>query len=622
MTGNPFVEFMRTYGPCASSDSMYDEHVQSALQKYGVDPIELSAPLVKELGEILTGPNPSNVILTGTAGDGKTYHIRRVFLEYLGGRENDWPGTELVIKSARSDGREIRIIRDLSELPEDVKEREIKRITDCLIGNDDDTLYMIAANDGQLLEMWRTMNEKTDDHSPIGIVHRALATMIQAEAETDTSGFIHAHLYNLSRRTQPAIIEEVIDTLLKHSMWETGCLNCPLSERESRCAIRINRRLLLGSVDNRHTSLFRSRLRELLELASANDQHIPVRQLLTLVVNIILGDAKNHDDPLLTCDRASQNAGAGEYHNTNPYDNAIGENMTDDIRSRFVVFSTLAQFGIGYETTNEFDDLLLFRRPQNIVDELESSDSTYGETIFQVLRNSYVNGLSDQMPLKAFSRALVSQRRRLFFLLPSGESRAVINSHWMLTVFHCGRDYLEYREAVRNGEPRPTIDRTEKQIVKGLNRTLTGMMTEETEKLWLACVIGSVDDMTGRIAVSPEIDRTTRRGFLHLEVSYNKVRSWPELKLAFVYPSEDSGTTKGLEIRPQIFEYLLRVAHGCLPSSFSRQCHQEVKHFAMTLRQDFQRISRSTRPTLDSVRVLTLDGDALIKESAIEVIAS
>lgn len=615
MTGNPFVDFMRTYGPSASSDSMYDEHVQSALQKYRVEPIELSAPLVDKLGELLTGPDPTNVILTGTAGDGKTYHIRKVFLKYLGGQYEDWPGSDLVIRMWRSDGREIRIIRDLSELPQQVKADEISHITECLIGNDSETFYFIAANDGQLLELWRTARQQNKALPSLGEVHDALAAMMQAETETDSTRFLRVKMYNLSRRTQPSIIKEAIDTLLKHPMWDSGCADCPLNEQRHECAIRINRQLLLGSTDDEHQSVFQSRVRDLLELAFANDQHIPVRQILTLVVNIVLGDSKNQDDPLLTCERAKQYALKNRYQGTNPYDNAVGENLTEDVRSRFVVFSILESFGVGYETTNAFDDLLLHHKPHDVIESLELIDPTYGVAIFRALRNSYVNGLSDRMSLKDFLRAMVSQRRRLFFSLPPSRN----DSHWRLTVYHRGQHYLKYRKAVKDSKSNTEIDRTERLLVKGLNRTLTGMMTEETEKLWLASMVGNSDDPIGRISVTPEIDRVARRGIVHLEVSYNHLRHWPELKLAFLYPIDGLKDLVVFEIRPQLFEYLLRVADGNLPSSFSRQCHQEVKHFAMMLRQFLQRISPSSGLTLESVRVLSLDADALIKESLIKV---
>ena len=621
MQGNPFVEFMRTYGPSASSDSLYDEHVQSALRKYDVTAIELSAPLVDKLGEHFTAPDATNVILTGTAGDGKTYHIRRVFVEYLGGTEKDWPGDDLVLQLFLPDGRQLRIIRDLSELPKETKSAEIKHITRCLAGQDPHTVYLIAANDGQLLEMWRTAT--VDDHEQVLVdrVHDALATMLQQETKTDPTKFLHIRMFNLSRRREPSIMNEAIEKILEHPMWESGCENCPLTSKEQSCAIQINRKLLLGQRGNDNKNLFRSRLSDLLELASANDQHIPVRQILTLIVNIVLGDSKNHDDPLLTCETARMYASKGSYTSTNPYDNAFGKNISEDVRGRYVVFSTLEMFGIGFETTNEFDDLLLHKKPESPARSLEDVDPIYGGSIFQVFRNSYVNGPRERMNLKGFSQAMISQRRRLFFQVPL-ECRSLESSHWLLTVFHRGQDYLNYRDAVQEGGPRNVMDRIGRQLVKGLNRALTGMMTDDTEKLWLASMIGKSDDPTGRVSVTPAIDRTGVMGMIHLQVNYSQTRTWPELRLRLPFTSKAFPKSTVLELRPQIFEYLLRVADGSLPSSFSRQCHQEVKHFATILRQSVQRVLDQNGPTLDSIRVLSLDEDASIKSNPIRVNSS
>lgn len=618
MQGNPFVEFIRTYGPSASCDSLYDEHVQSSLKKYGVDEIELSAPLVAELGELFTNPEAPNVILTGTAGDGKTYHIRRVFLEYLNGDIKNWPGNHLVVKASLCDGRELRIIRDLSELPSSIKAQEIGEITKCLAGEQDSVVYLIAANDGQLLEMWRTAAESSRESHLISKVHTALATILQKEATgVESQRFLHVRLYNLSRIVNPSLIDEAINKVLTHPMWETGCKLCPLEDKENECPIKINRRLLLGNMQNDENS-FRIRLQEMLEIAYANDQHIPIRQMLTLVVNILLGDSGNFDDPLLTCQTASHYGAEGQYRNTNPYDNAVGENLAEDVRSRYAVFSTLQTFGIGYETTNEFDDLILYRRPEAIANALESTDPVYGDGIFQGVRSSYVNASRERLNLKAFSKAMVSQRRRLFFHLPSHPS-GLDGSYWLLTIFRHGRDYLDFRKAIESGHSQEKRSRIERGILKGLNRTLTGFMADETESLWLATSIGKLDNPTGRITVMPEINRTPGMGTFYLTVTRNPSRNWLEMKLASLFPLKGLQETATLEIRPQILEYLLRVADGSLPSSFSRQCHQEIKHFAMMLRQALHQVFAHVGPT---IRLLSLDSDASIKANQIKVIES
>ena len=50
------------------------------------------------------------------------------------------------------------------------------------------------------------------------------------------------------------------------------------------------------------------------------------------------------------------------------------------------------------------------------------------------------------------------------------------------------------------------------------------------------------------------------------------------------------GPMLSLDLRPILFEYLVRVANGSLPSSFSRQCHQETRRFATLLTQHVLRV--------------------------------
>ena len=617
MTENPFVEFMRTYGPCASSDSMYDEHVHAAVQKYGVAPIELPAPHVEEIGKILTSAEPTNVILTGTAGDGKTYHIRRILMEHLGGEKYDWPGEELVIKASLPSGRELRIIRDLSELGEDSKAKEIAHITKSVLGSDARTVYIIAANDGQLLEMWRNATETHPENPELSEVHQTLLTMLQSEAQRDPAGQPNVRIYNLSRTTRPAIVDNVIDNLLGHPAWNTGCKSCPLSKNTWQCPIRSNRHLLLGLNRDTKSSTFRSRLRAALEIAAANDNHIPIRQILSLVVNIVLGHTGNSDDPLLSCRTVQESATSGCHTKTNPYDNVVGANLPPDVRRRHTVFSTLDGLGLGYETTNEFDDLLLQQKPKSVVMDLEESDPVYGDPVFQGTRIMYMNSPKEPMQPRQLTTDLISQRRRLFFqvMLQPNEFES---SHWNLTVFHHAQEYLDYRKAIRDGKPLVLIDKIERELVKGLNRVLTGMMTDDTEKLWLATAIGSSNDSMSHILTTSEIGRTGGGQLIHLQFTYNEFRDWPEMKFETPFNIDALKWAPSFEIRPQIFEYLIRVSAGYLPSSFARQCHQEIRHFATVMRQIVQEIFESSPSPTTNTRILSLDEDGLMKASPIK----
>ena len=619
MHRNPLIDFLRSYGPNAASDALYDEHVQTEARKHEVEEIRISAPLVDRIGKLLTRDNPTNVVLTGTAGDGKTYHIRQVALKHLGTKPEDWPGEDVVLTFRTENGRELRVIRDLSELSESVKADEIEHITRCLLGDDDETIYLIAANDGQLLEMWRTASQKDDPpNQALDRVYRRLSGMLREEWEEDKRGVLKVRMHNLSRRLDSDVVDEAIEGILDHPRWDRGCRGCDLFGGDNRCPIRTNRSLLKGRSSNSDDQVFRSRLRDLLAVAAANDQHVPLRQILTVIVNIVLGDREDQDNPLLTCAKAHARVRASETGKTNPYDNAVGANLAEDTRNRYTIFATFESYGIGLETTNQFDELLLRRAPEKIIEELERVDSTYGDALFSTVRPQYIKGARERPLLKSFAQAMTSQRRRLFFQLPESAARD-LGSHWMLTVFHNAGEYLTFRKAVKDGASRSPVARVTRRIVKGFNRAQTGMMTDDTETLWLSGSIGKSDDPTGRVFTIEEIRTRGGGGMFHLQVLHNEQRDRPHIKIVANFPTASGERLEPLDVRPLLFEYLLRVADGSLPSSFSRQCHQEVKHFTTMLRQRIARMLDVEVPSLERVHMLSLDNEANISSNPIKV---
>lgn len=619
MHRNRLIDFLRSYGPNAASDALYDEHVQAEARVHGVEEITISAPLVEKIGSLLTGDAPTNVVLTGTAGDGKTYHIRQVALKHLGAKPEDWPGEDVILTFRTPSGRELRVIRDLSELSESVKAEEIEHITRCLLGDDDDTIYLIAANDGQLLETWRTASRKDEPpNETLDRVYRRLSVMLREEWERDERGVLNVWMYNLSRRLDSEVVDEAIEGILDHPRWDKGCRGCDLFEGDKRCPIRTNRSLLKGRSNNSDDQVFRNRLRDLLALAAANDHHVPLRQILTVIVNIVLGDREDQDNPLLTCAKAHARVQASEASKTNPYDNVVGANLAEDTRNRYTIFSTLESYGIGLETTNQFDELLLRGKPERIAEQLERVDPTYGDALFSTVRPQYIKGARERPQLRSFAQAMTSQRRRLFFQLPESAARE-LGSHWMLTVFHNAGEYLAFRKAVKDGASRNLVARVTRQIVKGFNRAQTGMMTDDTETLWLSGSIGKSDDPTGRVFTIEEIRTRGGGGMFHLEVLHNEQRDRPHIQIVANYPTTSGERLEPLDVRPLLFEYLLRVADGSLPSSFSRQCHQEVKHFTTMLRQRIARMLDVEVPSLERVHMLSLDNEANISSNPIKV---
>lgn len=84
------VRFLRHYGPITTSDNMYDELIQSELDRHGIEPvIHIETARLSDIINNFELDDPKSIILTGTVGDGKTYHSRRVW-KYFGGNTNFW----------------------------------------------------------------------------------------------------------------------------------------------------------------------------------------------------------------------------------------------------------------------------------------------------------------------------------------------------------------------------------------------------------------------------------------------------------------------------------------------------------------------------------------------------
>ncbi|MBF4338848.1 hypothetical protein EAY42_27560, partial [Vibrio anguillarum] len=81
--------------------------------------------------------------------------------------------------------------------------------------------------------------------------------------------------------------------------------------------------------------------------------------LLLLGVNILLGDRLS-GQVILTCRTAKNRAQKEDYRLTNPYANVFGTNLSERQRQQYQVFNILEAFGIGRETDNKFDNLLIY----------------------------------------------------------------------------------------------------------------------------------------------------------------------------------------------------------------------------------------------------------------------
>lgn len=565
---NDLVNFLRHYGPIPASDNMYDELIQSEVARHNIDPVIHIEPA--RLSEVIANfeqDNPNSIILTGTAGDGKTYHCRRVW-EQFGGDADEWQqGKKIVEIELENSSLKLVIIKDLSELTEDEKAHWIPLVSASLAGENTEQVFLIAANDGQLLASWRDWAEATGGNA-INVFKTIENMLVENIASGDE---LQLNLFNLSRLDASKHFDDLIEQIVEHPLWEQ-CQREQLlnQDGELKCPIEINRQLLRNTDG---TSLFRSRIISLLKLASANRMHLPIRDLLLLCVNIILGDRKQNRI-LLTCTTAKNRANRDEYRFTNPYANVFGANLKPRHRQQYQIFTVLESFGIGRETDNKFDNLLIYGKYDGSgkYKDFVASDQYYGARAYETFLTDYLEG--ERSKTDEFMQSLSRQRQRLFFSLPGGHGL----DPWNLTVYRSSGDFLAFTESLRNNLE---ITSTSETLVRGLNRTFCGMMMDDSTVLHLA---SSGGDGRGRIASilchDVPVNKSRRDPFLKFDISNDD--SVPSIRI--IDPADkDSEYLDSLDLQLTHFEYLVRVANGSLPASFSRQCHEDFLDFKLRL---------------------------------------
>jgi len=267
---------------------MYDESIQRALKRHKIVPITLPAPLVMRLVENFQADAPASHIITGTAGDGKTYHCREVWVA-LGGDPATW-NEGAKIQTLAIGSRSLVIVKDMSELRDEESAQLIANFARDVADRQASTFYLLAANHGQLLEKLKSAPHTPEIERVTTVVEELLVT------GNNPDPAISVDLDDLSRSPAAEMVATIIDEVTSHEGWE-GCGSCAANMGDTICPIYENRRRLTGEGEG---DAFKRRIAALIELSERNGSHFPVRQLLALVANSILGHPEARDG-LMSC---------------------------------------------------------------------------------------------------------------------------------------------------------------------------------------------------------------------------------------------------------------------------------------------------------------------------------
>jgi hypothetical protein len=592
-SGHDWLKFLRHYGPVPEQDNMYDETLQRLAQRRRIAPFNFEHPKQAEIVNCFNHAttDPISIILTGTAGDGKTHLARQVW-SALNGNQADWASDDpyLTITARFPKDRKawpvtqdsslyrtvkIHFIRDLSGwAPQQgadwdvAKETLLHTFCRSLFSPETDDVFLIAANDGQLIEAFRRLKD-TDE---VNKARRVFEDLLVEDRQEEHA--VRLKFFNLSRTSSVELFDRAIETFLTHPGWDElkQGVNGENDVFGPKCPIRHNFELL-------RTPLVKARLRSLHELCDYSGLHVPIRQIFLLLTNSVLGhpDASQH---LMRPQDVPRIIATGTVSKASIYSNIFGANLSEIRRQSITIFDFLDRFQIGYETSNRFDNLLIFGENDEHLgghfEKLVVQDRFYGaDSRFYAAKHEYIEGRSEAEDKdKEFLQMLVAQRRGLFFKIPE-EAEPELNL-WELTVFRFAGEYLdEIVAGLKRGAlvKRPVVSR----LVKGLNRVFTGMLINSDRELFLATSGNHSQTKVSRILlerVSVEPSKG-EKVVLRFDQANGRV-------LLSVYFTPDSYVDFDLTLIR--YEFLSRIAlEGALPASFSKECYEDLLAFKSQL---------------------------------------
>ena len=565
---NAWIKFLRSYGPTPNNTTLFDEYVTGALGKAKVAPITLSSPELEAIKSRLASGAPGSILIAGTAGDGKTYHCRSLWSE-LGGSSQDWADPAAVKAVTLADGRIATFIKDLSELTPEQSDAALALLEASVLGAEDANFLVVAANHGQILERLRDLGIRQGRTHPL---RKPIQDAFLQAAEAP----IRLAIFDLSRTTLRETLGEVLSAVANHPDWG-NCSGCSQQMGGAVCPIYENRNRLLGAVDQ---GRFAKRLGDVVEVARLNGWHLPVRDMLALASNMVLGhpDAK---EGLMTCSDVPKIQEANQVEHASLYGNAFGANLSMRRAMSRPVFRALAAFAIGSETTNAADGLMVYGAddPQLTAtfDRLMRSDQVYGATPgYLASLDSYLEG-EESIRLDSgsaeFLARLETQRRRFFFSVPDSEPGY---GHWPMTAFWFAGDYLSMVDALAAGLA--VTEGARARLVKGLNRVMTGLLIENDDKLFVASSGGFSQS---RVSVLCDTETPARRqGGKGMRIRIDPQTTMPTIDVAL---AQGEINPASFALTPVRFEFLCRVAEGALPGSFSSECLEDMFAFKAKL---------------------------------------
>ncbi|MFW7382185.1 MAG: hypothetical protein ACOH5I_25515 [Oligoflexus sp.] len=297
---NNWIKFLEGY--CKGNGQIQDEYVRKIASALRLDePLEIKFPWQEEILQKFKDPNNLQVIiLTGTAGDGKTRLCREIYQEVCGTSfsEESWNSKSYFSNELST------IVKDFSEL-KDEKSKVIGELIEVLKNGFATKQILIAVNDGVFIE---ALDSYIDDANLAD--HKKEAKLLKEIVEDkinigisncEKQGLIN--LINLSKLDAKENFKLIFKAILDNSGWNQ-CKDC-IGSIENSCPIYSKYQIFKSRAETIEN------LANIILLLQLNNQHFTIRELLNLVSNTLVSSIPKskkyritdfeHSNSIFTC---------------------------------------------------------------------------------------------------------------------------------------------------------------------------------------------------------------------------------------------------------------------------------------------------------------------------------
>jgi hypothetical protein len=542
---NPFVDYLDQYNVLSPNHSkIYDEYTYDhGKASYNFN---IETKVEKYLKDLFSN-NPLSIILTGNAGDGKTRLCRLIYNAFSEDKLMQWPDSGII--DVEFDKGTIRIVKDLSELREEVIYQELSNLQS-FIENDhkEKIYYLIAANEGKL-------NKFLSQHEDLAFLRGNVYKRFSNHENNDD----RFQILNLLDVTSSVYVKRVLKEWNKEENWES-CANCA---KKQNCVIYLNH-------ERTSKEVIQKRLVEQYRLLDYLNEHITMREMLIHISYLLTGG--------YTCSDID-NASYEELENQSKkpyYQNFYGHELDKDAFSEMRALKIFRELDPGKHSISLIDDFIVngdLSGDENLEnthhllfnDEL---DMQFGYFVKKLkIYRDHSEDSNDSLVEEWISKL----RRKLYFEIPSDDI-------FQLKKLLPYQFVSEYDELFSDKGKQVRI---RKDIINGLNRAFSKRLVKPTQDLHAT---------TENLMIYTSFK--SRQVKLEEELEREDIDRIPSNFKLFV----DGETTLSLDLA--VFEYLLRLNSGNMHSILKN----DVDILIDTFKNELIKISEPDEYTLNILR--------------------